>query len=142
MGTNIYTLRRKHHIGKSWSAGIWCWDCRVPLHTQDGKGGYTYFDACPTCGKKVEQVKYNPVLVELGFEDKDLEEPTGIDGASGFTWCIDKKRGLGKNKEEILKALKSRKYVVTEYGEQLSIKKFRRWLLDVIKDEYLDGEFS
>lgn len=164
MGMNIYTIRKeplkeyddfnkKHilnyedkHIGKRYAAGIWCWDCKVPMfdpHDTSIKG--TNYEYCRSCGKKRPDYKdmpYNGAMRELGFDKKKPKEHSGIDGASGFIWCIDDHYGLGTSKEEILYSLKDIKEVIDEYGRRMSIKEFHDIFKDVIEEQYVRGEFS
>lgn len=166
MGMNIYTIRKKplkewdsfnnkhilnyedKHIGKRYAAGVWCWDCKVPLFDEDrtetvaGLQMPVQLDKCPSCGKQKEETVYNPALRELGFDKSKPKQHTGIDGASGFIWCIDDTYGLGTSKEEILYCINKEKYVIDEYGRKMTVKAFHDMFKDVIEEKYVRGEFS
>lgn len=163
---NIYTRREKpirryddfnkkyvsdwedKHIGKRYAAGIWCWDCRVPMYDESHPemvGGFPHpkpLDKCPSCGKSKEETKYNPAMRELGFDKNKPYKPTGIDGASGFIWNIDNHFGVGTSKEEILDTIKDMKWLVDEYGRKMTVKQFHEMMLQVIEEKYSQGEFS
>lgn len=164
---NIYTLRKKllkekgwddkpiynwrdKHIGKRSAAGIWCWDCKVPMYDESVQvplAGITIpkqLDACPNCGKKYveKKSKFNPAMRELGFDKSKPKKRVGINGASSFTWCIDEYYGLGKTVKEIKEKLSKIKYVITEYDEKWTIKEFNAMFLEVIEQRYISGKFS
>lgn len=80
------------HIGKRSAAGWFCWDCMVPLveggATMVHQSAARCLDACPKCGAaKPERSTHNPVMVELGFAESAVQRPTGVSGASSFSWA-------------------------------------------------------
>ena len=165
---NIYTKRTKpikrfndftkkyyndfedKHIGKRSAAGIWCWDCLIPMYDEDRKQEVagisvpTPFEFCPSCGNKVETDKgYNPAMRELGFDKSEPTILTGIQGANRFTWCTDAVVGLGTTKKQIIEELqKNHKFVITEYGDTLSLDDFFKIFKQVIEERFVTGEFS
>jgi len=111
MGTNYYLYRNPDeaegkHVGKCSAAGLYCWDCHQTL-AGGGDVKKVHMEikplpACPKCGKKVALTpwlspkgnllkanEFNPVLVQLGLQKPgETPLPTGIAGASSFTWAM------------------------------------------------------
>lgn len=112
MGTNLYwntteacirkgefvdTHEEQSHIGKRSAAGLYCWDCELTLC----RGGndaihfntHSWSDCCLECGKTYIDEKVgtpgNPAGLELGFAPPNIQRPTGVRGASSFTWAQD-----------------------------------------------------
>jgi len=139
MGMNIYTLDGKH-IGKRFAAGVWCWDCKTEVKHDDI--GCFFF--CPRCGQKhsIGTLNYNPAYRELGFSKPEPRKHTGIDGASGFTWCTDKETGLAQTTNEIKSKIKRRKFLIDENDGRMTIKEFFKMFDDIIKEECSDYNFS
>ena len=132
---NIYKLHKDGggHIGKRWAAGVWCWECKKEAE-YDALGCFHF---CAKCGARCsgETLAFNPAMRELGFDKTKEIKHKGVDGASGFFWHA-------KNRKEALRKLKGIKKVKTEYGQYWTIKRFWRMFSDVIKQEYLDSDFS
>lgn len=133
MGTNFYWKRTKRgktplgvddygvddddptiHLGKRSAAGLYCWDCRLPLvaygdvsrvHT-DGERRAT----CIQCGQSEAKNAHNAALVELGFAKPPMSALTGVQGASSFSWAQDPAPVLGLCKKRPLAVL-----IVDEY---------------------------
>lgn len=141
MGTNFYWSGHQHeesiqyHIGKRSAAGRYCYDCgstfncdgtQLIHNSKEKRLGWS--KVCPCCGKgpEGEDTKYNPIMVELGFE-KTGEKPTeGIAGASSFTWT------MMKHLWDLEKMIADdQPAVVDEYGREYTAKEF----LDMIKRE-------
>ena len=139
---NIYLGKDKNrkHIGKRWANGYWCYDCKVRA-LRDVMGCFWY---CPKCGARAsDETLFNPAMRELGFDKNKSRKRTGVDGSSGFIWCIDNEYGVGKNKEEIMQRLtKTLRKIYTEYGDIWSFKDFKNMFLDIIEEEESDGEFT
>lgn len=116
MGTNFYWLigsdndggSERGHIGKRSAAGQYCYDCDVTL-CKAGKANVhsagsarsssfeellashrrDWYDRCPRCGQApTRETPGNPAMVELGFERPRQVRPTGVQGASSFTWAL------------------------------------------------------
>ena len=109
MGCNFYTLRGKH-IGKRSAAGMYCWDCGVPLNKEGKKGvhkshadncnhkGLVVCDClvlkeCPKCSKKIEKEKFknSSVARELGFGKNNYSKKEGVKSCSSFSWAMSPK---------------------------------------------------
>jgi hypothetical protein len=132
MGTNFY-LAGKHegaddmdprwHIGKRFAAGLWCWDCGVPVANSRGE--------CLECGRIFigEDLLMSAGGRELGFNRSAFtgRKGRGITGCMGFIWCMP---------PEIAGALKS---VRDEYGRKMSGDQFRRMIKEVRVHEYSIG---
>jgi hypothetical protein len=89
---------------------------------------------CPVNKKHVlsaDRVKFHPAQRELGFDKLPPRVHTGIDGASGFIWS--------EGAQDLLKRVR---VVITEYGEKMSVVKFRDMFNDIIPEETVKGEFS
>jgi len=138
MGMNLYTLKKegRKHIGKRYANGFWCWDCKVKAE-RDIVGLFWF---CPKCGQRCSDktLSYNPAMREFGFDKSEPHKKKGVDGASGFIWCIDNNTGLGKNYK---KSLKNISKIRTEYGEYWSIKKFWQMFDDIIEESESDNDF-
>ena len=61
--------------------------------------------------------------------------------ASGFIWQIGE-YGLGDTVEAVKRALKHRRYVMTDYGEKWSIDHFWEMFNDIIEEKVEEREFS
>jgi hypothetical protein len=142
-GTNYYIKGTDKHIGKSSSAGLFCWDCKCTLAI-DGVKGITsglMMNNCPFCGNK-----YHP---------KDTLNK-GITEAMSFQWAIkpyeltgnatdtlssmifDALQGVqvidadsGELRERDLEMMMSNPDVeiVDEYGREYSLGEFREEIL-------------
>lgn len=136
---NVYTLSGKH-IGKRYAAGIWCWDCKQEAR-QDIVGAF-YF--CAKCAKRcsLETLSYNPAFRELGFDKTPPRVKTGIDGASGWIWCVDPETGVASSGTTIKLALKKYRFVKTEYDKKLTIRQFQELFKDIIVETETDSSFS
>lgn len=134
MGTNFYWLEgdggEGAHIGKRSAAGWYCYDCGVPLE----RGGAMYvhagdesrhLNACPQCGKGKQQDAHNPVMVELGFAQPAQQRPTGVQGASSFSWAQDPDEVMARCNAHMWDAV-----VMDEYGRTLTGQQFL-WMLDM-----------
>jgi len=109
MGCNFYTLRGKH-IGKRSAAGLYCWDCGVPINREK---------ECPKCGNKPKKEDFSNSAAgrELGFNKEPFAKKTGVASCSSFSWAI--------KPEKIKKIL----FVKDEYGRKYSGKTFREEIL-------------
>jgi hypothetical protein len=102
------------HIGKRSAAGMYCWDCKQSLckggdvNVHMDRGFYTN---CPRCGLEPTQT-FNPALVELGFARPIEARPTGVTGASSFTWAQDP--------GEVRKLAEDGAEVIDEYGRVMT----------------------
>lgn len=136
MGTNFYTLNGKH-IGKRYSAGIWCWDCKRQVSCDRRKQKWI----CTKCGKHSTTKNLSFNLVYLGLLAKTIPKyHHTIDGASGFIWCIGE-FGLGNTRDEVKQKLKRLKFVRTGYKEKWPIKKFNKMFGIIIEESEQSGEF-
>ncbi len=145
MGMNIYTAgKNRKHVGKRYAAGIWCWDCRFCLIVKDHlTGSQKVLPNCPKCLKVTPITpEYNPAMRELGLDKPAPRKHSGIDGASGFTWCIDPHEGLGTSIVAIQEQLAKRHHLITEYGDRITIAEFEAMFDDIIIERKLDGQFS
>jgi hypothetical protein len=144
MGCNFYTLRGKH-IGKRSAAGMYCWDCGVPLNKEGEKGvhkshsenckhkGSLVCDClvlkqCPKCGKKIEKEKFenSSVARELGFNKNKPSKKTGVKSCSSFSWAISPSK---LNKYLFLK---------DEYGRIISRSTFEKEILSECPIQFTD----
>jgi hypothetical protein len=139
MGTNFYWIKHQgdesiqYHIGKRSAAGRYCYDCgstfnkdgTQSIHFSDRKR-LGWNDVCPCCGKVPDDKtpRYNPVMIELGFEKPGEKPAEGIAGASSFTWTMMKH--MWDLEKQIMYASP---LVVDEYGREYTAKEF----LDMIK---------
>lgn len=139
MGMNIYTARGRKHIGKRYAAGIWCWDCKI--RAEHDTLGLFWF--CTECGNRCSErtLSFHPAYRELGFDKTPSKIRKGIDGASGFIWCLDLTYGIATNREDVLKRISHRK-LVTEYGDKWSPKDFKSMFKDIIEEKESSGQFS
>lgn len=129
MSTNFFIGRtrgkvvtRDRHVGKRCAAGLYCWDCGVPL-VLNGDPALVHeeaptLDACPRCGKpapKSDALKDagNPVGIELGFAIPRRVRPTGITGVSSFTWAMEP--------VEVRRIMRHRGWMIDEYGKRLGV---------------------
>ena len=131
MGTNFYwkpDIEKKlfhlvedddhpqHHIGKRSAAGLYCWDCGVPLVEEVSYGrrfyqktrwsndavhgsSHPHLKACPNCilepgASPGLSSPGNPAGVELGFAKPARGRPTGVDSAASFSWAQEPARVL------------------------------------------------
>lgn len=139
----------KFHIGKRAAAGLYCWDCGIPLvrpGTRRDGYGEVYMDAdvvhggrhtdahptsCPLCTRYyVPPAKLDlsapghPAGVELGFAKPLEHRPTGISGASSFSWAQEPARAL-----RILLRFQHETLVRDEYDRTYTGKQFSDMLL-------------
>lgn len=131
VGTNFYIIGHngddsiQYHIGKRSAAGRYCYDCGSTFQ----KGGTAdvhrvsggQADVCPCCGKAPDDTKeqYSPAMVELGFQKPCDIKPSGIAGASSFTWT------MMRHKWDLEKKINhKRNAVVDEYGHKFTAKQF------------------
>lgn len=124
----------EYHIGKRSAAGHYCWDCRLTL-CKDGEDGLhqscrheigcrcRWFNACPQCGGKVQKNGFNPVDVELGFAASLTVKPTGVTGASSFSYAQKPKLV-----EQICQEFSGEKVVENEYGKRFTGAEFLQML--------------
>lgn len=154
MGTNFYWIRNdegqipggiplegheerdhfKIHIGKRSAAGLYCWDCGIPLvkpvFRRSGYGMiYVSADAvhdsrnpstteCPMCYGSVQHPaavtdRGHPAGVELGFAAPLQSRPSGVSGASSFSWAQEPSRVLS-----IIARAPDLEIVIDEYGDK------------------------
>lgn len=144
MGCNFYTLRGKH-IGKRSAAGLYCWDCGVPLNKEGESGVHKshadnckhkgslicnclILKVCPKCGKKPkkEGLENSSVGRELGFNKEKFEKKTGVASCSSFSWAM---RPIKAN---------SLLFVKDEYGRIYSGSTFRNEILAECPIQYTD----
>jgi hypothetical protein len=119
------------HLGKRSAAGLYCWDDDVTLCTAGNEGihmGLAFHATCPVCGKGPEPFvafREGPAAVELGFAKPNTARPTGVRGASSFTWAQDPAPAL--------RACRSRRgrpkaLIVDEYGRDMTGPEFLEML--------------
>lgn len=130
MGTNFYWLHGdgepksyERHIGKRSGAGMYCWDCDVPLV----EGGVVRvhdhrapsLKACPKCGAAAptESIRDSAAGVELGFAAAPTERKCGVASCSSFTWAVMPATVRAR-------ARKSHAVVEDEYGRTMSVVEF------------------
>ncbi len=119
MGTLVDGEHRLLHIGKRSAAGDYCWDCGTPLAKDVVTGPPIGFftpasnwhpravhgpaelrlRACPVCGGTRPEGgnlsdQGHPAGVELGVAKPLSSRPTGVDGASSFSWAQEPARVL------------------------------------------------
>lgn len=125
------------HIGKRAAAGKFCWDCNITLciggNDEVHKGcrkhvgcDCGWYKACPKCKKEFDKEQKdgnNPGMVELGFAKPRNERPTGIKGASSFSFAQDPERVYN-----ICKMFPDEKIIEDEYGRQLTGQEFLNML--------------
>jgi hypothetical protein len=131
MGTNFYTLNRKH-IGKRSAAGLYCFDCHVSLRI----GGESlvhsskadpfdreahqkeWYSVCPICGQapKDEDWNHSSAGRELGFNKEPYAAKEDVASCSSFTWAVPE--------SEIRRLW----FVKDEYGRRFTIQEFNKIL--------------
>jgi len=145
MGCNFYTLRGKH-IGKRSAAGLYCWDCGVPLN-REGESGVHKSHAdncthkgllsnycclslkkCPKCGNKPKKEDFSNSAVgrELGFNKEPFAKKTGVASCSSFSWAMRPTRA------------KKLLFVKDEYGRKYSGKTFIEEILAECPIQFYD----
>lgn len=107
----------RDHIGKRSAAGLYCWDCGCPCvetvavsypgsQFRDARrwtnysvhGGSPSLDHCPLCLQNPPEKgpglsdPGNPAGLELGFAGPLKTRPTGVAGASSFSWAQEPAR--------------------------------------------------
>lgn len=128
MGTNFFIKGHRtnddnprYHIGKRSAAGLYCWDCKITLHSggnsqvhQGRRAEGKWLTACPICDKTrgEESLDSSTVGRELGFNKSKPQQKTGVASCSSFNWAMPPER------------LVSIAEIEDEYGHQLSQAEF------------------
>lgn len=133
MGTNFYWRdadgAEGEHIGKRSAAGLYCYDCRLPLIDPPGEvlvhaTAARQRETCPRCGKGQVEQPHNAAFVELGIAEPVQARLTGVQGASSWSWAQRPEDVTARCNRHLFEHV-----IVDEYGRTLTGQQFL-WMLE------------